>query len=211
MHCAPTSQLFCMNLPKSTLILLLLALGLGGFVYFYEIRGATQRQEASSQARQIFAFTEAQVKDLTVKTPTGTLKFERVDKSGQSNWQMKVPSNTPASDASVAYLLDLLAKGKSDRSLSASPSQLSEYGLDRPQATINVTLQNDRTHQLILGKPNFDRSFLYAQADPPAQNTGNVDVLLVSPDFSNAVNRQLSEWKSQNDIKPSTTSPNPSP
>ncbi len=200
-----------MNLSKSTLILLILALGLGGFVYFYEIQGATQRQETTAQEKQIFGFEEAQVTALSVKTQTQTLQFERVDKSGKSSWQMKAPSNTAASDASIAYLLDLLAKGKSNRTLSASTNQLAEYGLNRPQANIEVKLRNNETHRLVLGNPNFDRSFLYAQADPPAQNTGNADVLLVSPDFSNAVNRQLSEWKSQNDNKPSTTSPNPSP
>lgn len=200
-----------MNLSKTTLILLLLALGLGGFVYFYEIQGATQRQETTAQEKQIFGFEEAQVTALSVKTQTQTLKFERVDKSGQSSWQMKAPSNTAASDASIAYLLDLLAKGKSNRTLSASTNQFAEYGLNRPQANIEVKLRNNETHQLVLGNPNFDRSFLYAQADPPAKTTGNVDVLLVSPDFSNAVNRQLSEWKSQGATSQPTTSPSPSP
>lgn len=200
-----------MNLSKTTLILLLLALGLGGFVYFYEIQGATQRQEATTQEKQIFSFTEAQVTALSVKTQTQTLKFERVDKSGKSSWQMKVPSNTPASDASIAYLLDLLAKGKSTRTLSASTNQLAEYGLAQPQANIELKLKNNETHQLVLGNPNFDRSFLYAQADPPNKSTGNVDVLLVSPDFGNAVNRQLSEWKSQDAANQTTTSPSPLP
>lgn len=200
-----------MNLSKTTLILLLLALGLGGFVYFYEIRGATQRQEATAQEKQIFEFEEAQVTALSVKTQTQTLKFERVDKSGKSSWQMKAPSNTAASDASIAYLLDLLAKGKSTRTLSASTPQLAEYGLKQPLTNIEVKLKNNETHQLILGNPNFDRSFLYAQADPPTKTTGNIDVLLVSPDFGNAVNRQLSEWKSQDATNQTTTSPSPSP
>jgi len=64
-----------------------------------------------------------------------------------------------------------------------------------------VKLKNQRTHQLILGKPDFNRNFLYAQADPAAKPAGNVDVLLVSTDFENAVNRQLSEWKSQDATK----------
>jgi len=85
-----------------------------------------------------------------------------------------------------------------------------------------VKLKNQRTHQLILGKPDFNRNFLYAQADPAAKPAGNVDVLLVSTDFENAVNRQLSEWKSQdatklnssNEPKPKESdqaSPSPSP
>lgn len=184
-----------MKLPKTTFILLLLALGLGGFVYFYEIQGATQRQEAQTKAEQIFTFTEAQVQFFTVKTQAQTLAFEQLNNSGISSWQMKVPNDTPASGASVAYLLNLLV-GKSTRTFSVATTQLSEYGLSQPQATIAITLKNAETHQLILGKPDFNRSFLYALADPPAKSTGNINVLLVSPDFENAVNRQLSEWKS---------------
>lgn len=183
-----------MKLQRTTLILLLLALGLGGFVYFYEIQGATQRQEAKARKQKIFSFNEEQVQSFTVKNKNHTLKFELSNQSGFPKWQMKQPSDTPASDASVSYLLNLLVSGKSDRTLSVPVAQLREYGLDRPGATVEVRL-NQKTHRLILGKPNFDRSFLYAQADPPTQATGQVDVLLVSTDFENAVNRSLPEWK----------------
>jgi hypothetical protein len=181
---------------RTTLILLLLALGLGGFVYFYEIQGATQRQETKEQKRRIFSFEEDRVQSFTIKNKDQTLKFERSNSSGVSKWQMKVPSNTPASDASVSYLLDLLVSGKSDRVLQVPAAQLAAYGLHKPQATVEIKLNNQKTHRLILGKPDFNRSFLYAQADPSTQPTGQVDVLLVSTDFDNAVNRSLSEWKS---------------
>lgn len=185
-----------MKLQRTTWILLLLALGLGGFVYFYEIQSRTQRQEAKAKQQQIFSFEEAQVQSFQVKTKQQTLEIERADKSGQSKWWIN-PSKTPASEASVVYLLDLLAKGKSDRTLSVPAAQLQEYGLQQPQATIEVKLKNQQTHQLVLGKPDFNRRFLYAQADPPAKPTGNVNVLLVPKDFENAVNRPLSEWKNQ--------------
>ncbi len=196
-----------MKLQRTTLILLLLALGLGGFVYFYE-KGATQRLSvAKAKEQQIFSFEEEQVQSFAVKTKEQTLEFERG--SGKSSWLMKTPSETPASDASVSYLMDLL-KRKSDRTIQVPAEQLREYGLDQPQTTIEVKLKNQETHQLILGKPGFNRSFLYAQADPPPKQVGNVNVFLVSTDFENAVNRQLSEWKSE-DTSKSDTSGEPKP
>lgn len=186
-----------MKLQRTTLILLLLALGLGGFVYFYEVQGASQQQIAKDQKQQIFSFEQEQVQSFTVKTKEQALSFERKDNVGKPIWQMKAPSNTLASDASVSYLMDLLVKGKSNRTIQVAADQLQEYGLAQPQATIEINLKNQQTHQLILGKPDFNRNFLYAQADPPAKPNGNVDVLLVTTDFENAINRQLSEWKSQ--------------
>lgn len=206
-----------MKLQRTTLILLLLALGLGGFVYLYEIQGASQRQQAEAKEQQIFSFEEKQVQFLIVSTKGQRLEFERQGKLGKPTWLMTFPSKVPASDASILYLMDLLVKGKSNRTIQVPANQLEQYGLGQPQATVEVKLNNQKNHQLLLGNPDFNRSFLYAQADPPIKPAGSVNVLLVSTDFQNAVNRSLSEWKKLDRIsqpKPkevdkATSSPSP--
>ncbi|MEH1948114.1 MAG: DUF4340 domain-containing protein [Nostoc sp.] len=204
-----------MKLPRTTLILILLALGLGGFVYFYEIRGATQREEIKEQKQKIFSFGEDDVQSLTVKTKKLTLNLERNPQSSSNpKWLTKSPISGPANDAIVSYLMDLLVKGNSERTLSTPAKQLGEFALDSPQATINITLKNRQSHQLILGKSNFNGRFLYAQADPAAKPDGNINVLLVSTDFANAVNRELSEWKQPVDNSqklPGLSTPLPTP
>ncbi len=203
-----------MKLPRTTLILILLALGLGGFVYFYEIRGATVREETKEQKQKIFSFAEDDVQSLTVKTKKLTLNLERSPESSNPKWLIKSPISGPANDAIVSYLMDLLVKGNSDRTLSTPAKELGEFALDQPQATINITLKNRQSHQLILGKSNFNGSLLYAQADPATKPDGNINVLLVSTDFANAVNRELSEWKQPVDNSqklPGLSTPLPTP
>jgi len=203
-----------MKLPRTTLILILLALGLGGFVYFYEIRGATVREEIKEQKQKIFSFGEDDVQSLTVKTKKITLNLERSPKSSNPKWLIKSPISAPANDAIVSYLMDLLVKGKSDRTLSTPAKELGEFALNPPQATINITLKNRQSHQLLLGKSNFNGRFLYAQTDPAAKPDGNINVLLVSTDFANAVNRELSEWKQPVDNSqklPGLSTPLPTP
>ncbi|MEH2414118.1 DUF4340 domain-containing protein [Nostoc sp.] len=203
-----------MKLPRTTLILMLLALGLGAFVYFYEIRGATVREEIKEQKQQIFSFAADDVQSLTVKTKKLTLNLERTPEFSNLKWLIKSPVSVPANDAIVSYLMDLLVKGKSDRTLSTPAKELGEFALDQPQATINITLKNRQSHQLILGKSNFNGRFLYAQADPTAKPDGNINVLLVSTDFANAVNRELSEWKQPVDNSqklPGLSTPLPTP
>ncbi|MCC5620864.1 DUF4340 domain-containing protein [Nostoc sp. CHAB 5715] len=204
-----------MKLPRTTLILILLALGLGGFVYFHEIRGATVPEETKEQKQQIFSFAEDDVQSLTVTTKKLTLNLERnPEPSSNPKWFIKSPISGPANDAIVSYLMDLLVKGNSNRTLSTPAKELGEFALDKPQATIKITLKNRQSHQLILGKSNFNGRLLYAQADPAAKPDGNINVLLVSTDFANAVNRELSEWKQPVDNSqklPPLTIPNPSP
>ncbi len=184
-----------MKFPRTTVILILLALGLGGFVYFYEIQGATQRQEVKDQKQQIFSFTADDVQSLTVKTKDMTINIERNSQSSSPKWLLKSPVSQPANDAIVSYLMDLLVEGKSDRTLSIPANQRGEFNLDQPLATIDINLKNQKNYQLILGKSDFNNRFLYAQADSATQPNGNVNLLLVSTDFRNAVNRDLSEWK----------------
>ncbi|MEA5582431.1 DUF4340 domain-containing protein [Nodularia harveyana UHCC-0300] len=196
-----------MKLPKTTLILILLALGLSGFVYFYEIQGKTQREEIKAQRQQIFSFTEDDIQSLTVKTQDITLNLERNTEAENSGWLLTSPTKEPANDAIVSYLTNLLVKGSSDRTLSITPKELDQFGLTQPLATININLKNQQTHQLTLGKVDFNSSFLYAQTDAATPENGNINVLLVSTDFANAVNRELSEWQKPQDTSEVETTP----
>lgn len=214
-----------MKLQTTTIALVLLALGLGGVVLVSELRSPEQGQEQASGQR-IFNFEESQVQAFTVKTGGQTLEFVKADSAKTSQptpkaaespkptpkWQLQAPVKAPADDASVAYLLNLLATGRSDRTLKVPAAQKAEFGLDQPSATIEVKLQNQQTHRLVLGKPDFNGSFLYAQADPPATTPAEISVLLVSTDFNNAVNRPLSEWQAKPEApaqQPSPDSPSP--
>jgi len=199
-----------MKLPKTTLILILLALGLGGFVYLHEIKGKNQQTEIKIQNQKIFAFTADDVQSLTVKIKETTLQLERRNTSEKPQWEIKSPISALANDAIVSYLMDLLVKGKSERTVLISSAELSEFGLDKPVATIDIKLKNQESHQLILGKGDFNNQFLYAQAD----SNKNMNLLLVSKDFVNAVNRDISEWKQpaeKIDIQPLPNLPSPTP
>jgi hypothetical protein len=176
-------------------MLILLSLGLGSFVYFYEIKGAAQREEIQAHKKQIFLFTADEIQSLMIKTKDVTLNLERRNSMEKPQWLIKSPILEPANDAIVAYLIDLLVKGKEERILSIPSNQLAEFNLQQPPISINIKLKNQQNHQLILGKLDFSGNFLYALVDTIPQTNVNINVLLVPKDFSNAVNRDLSEWR----------------
>ncbi len=201
-----------MKLQRTTLFLLLSALSLGGFVYFYEIEGTPKREAVKTSKQQLFSFKEDEIQSLTIYIDEETFVFERKSekipdskalasplpkgdiKGEQSSWQMKMPKYGSASQASVAFLTSLLVQAKINRSFIAQPAQHQEYGFQKPLATVKVHLKNQESYWLILGKPDFNRSFLYAQAYPSSKRPEQLQVLLVPVDFEYAVNRPLSEW-----------------
>jgi hypothetical protein len=184
-----------MKFQRTTLILLLLALGLGSFVYLYEMHWKPQQQQVNNQQKPIFSFAEDDIQSLTINTKNYVLSLERNQKVEKPKWLLTAPEQTPANDAIAAYLTDLLVKGKSDRTVSATASEMKEFGLQPPQTRIDIKLKNQQTHTLLLGDPTYDQKFLYAQLSSDVNNNGKIEVILVSKDFANAVNRELSEWK----------------
>lgn len=208
-----------MALKPTTLGLLLVALILAGVVYLTQSQGPSSSDATdangglenagsptanSASGEKLFAVEEKQIQSFTLKTQLRSLSFQR-DDSG--TWQMTEPEAAPANDAAIAYLLNLLATGKSDRTFKSSTAQQEEYGFHQPMADIEFKLDNQDTHRLVVGGYDFNRSLLYAQVDPTADPAGDLNVLLISPDFDNAVNRPLADWKAQ----PPSTSPSPSP
>ncbi|GJD16712.1 hypothetical protein RIVM261_016680 [Rivularia sp. IAM M-261] len=198
-----------MKLQRTTLVLMLLALGLGAFVYYYEILGATQRSEVSESQKRIFSFAADDIQSLTITKGNENIILERSGTQSPPKWLLKAPQTSPASNASVSYLTDLLVKGQINRTISSPISQLNEFGLDQPQATIEIKLKNQQTYKLILGKLDFSKNFLYAQINPSSK-LDKINVLLVSKDFQNAVNRDISEWTQAGD-NPGQSSPLPLP
>lgn len=182
-----------MKLKPTTFFLILAALLLGGVaVLMAQSPDSTTQQTEQGEAKPLFSFKPDDVKALSLENRSHTYKFER---DAQNKWQMVAPEKATASDPSIAFLLDLLATGKSNRTLSASAADKPQFGFDKPLATIEVTLKNQETHKLILGSYDFNRSFIYALADPPSDEKADLSVALVSPNFENAIKRPPEEWR----------------
>lgn len=193
---------------RTTIVLGSVALLLGSGVYLYETRFSPSQEKTQEQTRSLYSFEESAVKTVNLTTPTQKLTFVKnpaskakppaLNKpkvsSSATDWLMTTPSRQPAKDGSVAYLLNLMATGKSQQTLSIPLTRQAEFGLDQPRAIIEVTLNQGSTHRLLLGKPNFNRTGLYALVDPP-QGSSELTVWLVSTDFENAVNRSLKDWQ----------------
>ena len=199
-HClarTAISGLF-MKLKKSTWLLIFLTLILGGWVYFYEIRGTEKRSQIQTKQQQIFNFPEEKIKKITITKSENVLEFVRTGNSDRP-WQMKQPEDVPASDATISFLLDLVAKGKKVRSFAIPISNLSQYGLDQSATKITIELKDRESREIVLGNANFSDRLVYALVNsstnfqtPTAKNT---TVMLVSKNWYYAVERDLSEWK----------------
>jgi hypothetical protein len=189
-----------MKLQKSTLILLVTALLGASFIYVYEIKGKEKSAKIAEESQKIFNFTEAEIKSLQIERKSETLIFEAT-KDELLPWTMIKPDQVKASEAAVSYLITPLVGGKSKGTFSINANQKADYGLDQPIAKLMITLDHGETHQLILGKTNFDEKLVYAVIDPLDLNASTLDVKLVPISLKYALERPLAEWKETDNIK----------
>jgi hypothetical protein len=196
-----------MKLQRTSFGLLVIAALLAGVVAVYEqqqkaVPAATGVDQPASQ--RVFDFSEDTIALVTIETRRPAVTIERV--AGQ--WRLSAPLKVPANAATVAFLTNLLTTTQRDRTLNVSADRAAEFGLAQPTGTITTTLTDQKQHKLVLGKPSFDRTFLYALIDPDP-NAKELAVSLISPQFANAVDRDLAEW--QVEKKVDKTMPTPSP
>lgn len=185
-----------MKLQRTTWGLVVTALFLTTFVYFYEVAGKSQQEVNAAKQRQIFDFTKDDIAGFTIeREDEETLKFTQSDRENFP-WQMEKPEDSPASDPAVSFLLDLLVDGERDRLILARSRELKKYGLEEPLATISVDIE-ERTepHILVLGGENFDGKFIYARVNPDKDEIEEFEIILVPIDFKHAIERELEEWQ----------------
>ena len=190
-----------MKLKKSTWFLLFLAISLGGWVYFYEIKLEAQRIAQQKQAKKVFDFDLKNIQYITIVRPVETspewqlLKLTNNQDISNSSWKIEQPQIALVNQGVISFLLNLIEKETIENKLLVTDEQLSQYGLDQPVATITIQLDNQQTYSILLGKETINPELIYAQINPVKKEALPTEVLLVSKNWHYAVIRELKEWQ----------------
>jgi uncharacterized ParB-like nuclease family protein len=165
---------------RSTLILILIAVGLGAFVYFYEIKRGGTRDEKTETSKPAFNFKREDLASLTLTRGGQTVALEQQD----NKWVIKQPVNAAADQSTVDSLVNGLTGARIERSLQASAEELKSYGLQEPAVIIELKLKNGEQHRLRLGAKAPVGVSVYGQVDQSPEVALLSDSLLASSDKS---------------------------
>jgi hypothetical protein len=147
-----------------TLVIVLVAAGLGGYVFLVENKKPADSDEKKKE--KVFALTKAKAKELTLAPKGGETVI--VKKDGDK-WRLVAPSEAPADSNEVDSLLSALENLETDEIVTENAGDLKQFGLDAPSNTVSIL--QDGTPQplkLLLGEKTPDSAGLYAKtADKP--------------------------------------------
>ncbi|MHB8618910.1 MAG: DUF4340 domain-containing protein [Chloroflexota bacterium] len=149
---------------RFTLVLLVLAiLVIGGVAVVQKNNpGSPTPTPSGTPQPAIFNFPsgDATVLDITSKGHETRLAM------ANGKWALVKPEQDPNVDQSrVSGVVGQLASLKGTRTVTkATAANLGTYGLERPQATVVVTLKGNKTDTLLLGNKSIDGTAYYAMS-----------------------------------------------
>lgn len=115
------------------LLAIVLLVGLGAYVYVYEIRGGSSQESAAAGKDKVIVFDRAGLKAIRLSNDKGTMRLEKKEDA----WTITEPLQTEADKDNVEGLLNSLEFAKVERRLGAAGDR-KQYGLDPPKATLTI-------------------------------------------------------------------------
>lgn len=132
--------------PRNTLLLAIVTALIGGFVYFYEIEGGAERDQAEEDASRLFpGVNDDAIQWIELVTSDGQkARVERV----KGGWQMREPLDFPADEVALDGLARAAATLKFEREFE-NPEGPGTYGLEK-QPTLRFGTE-DAEHGVVIG------------------------------------------------------------
>jgi Domain of unknown function (DUF4340) len=141
---------------RSFLVLLVVALGLGAYLYFVE----SKREPGSADRKdKVFTVEADKIEEMTIKSESGDRTTLR--KSG-TDWQIVQPVTTASDGAAASGLTTNISTLEIQRIIEENPGDLAEYGLAQPRIEISFKI-GGQEHQLQIGRKTPPGTDLYAK------------------------------------------------
>jgi hypothetical protein len=166
---------------RNTLILGLILVALGSYVYFVEF----ERAAKESKKETLFDFDQNQVQAVTLKYPDREIALEKT----AGEWRLVRPVESLADESTTKNLIRAIAECEIKKRLDDVPQDLKPFGLDAPGVVIHVKLETGELPEIRVGKTTPVGYSTYIQrADDPK-------VLLTSSAFHSGMDKQVRDLR----------------
>ncbi len=171
---------------KGTFLLLIICLGVGAFVYFYEIKGGETRTKAKDEAKVIWKVPADDVQQLDLITSEQHITAVR---TGDRQWKITGPSSLEADSDELSRLASSAADISRDEIVEDNAANLVPFGLNPAKTSVSFKTKDGKVREIEFGTDNPTGSYTYAKLKDRNQ------VFLVSTSTSSAFNKKLDDLR----------------
>lgn len=166
---------------RTTLILLVVLLGLGAYVYWVEL------PQAEQEAKKKTLF-ELKADDATGVSLVYQDRSIELQKTGET-WRLTKPLDVAADSVAVQNLLTAIADCEIKKDLETQSPELAPYGLDKPFVTVQVKLKDKELPAVALGKNTPVGSNTYLQ------RLDDKKIFLVASSFRSGMEKKVTDLR----------------
>ena len=169
----------------STLILLVAALGLGGYLYFVE----SERPVADEDAKaKVFTYDAAKINQVQITSSSGEVTALR--RGANDTWTIVQPVEAPADRNNISDVVTNLASLEEQRVVDENAADLKAYGLAEPRIDVTFQVEGDtEPKRILLGEKTPASTAVYAKL--PSGNR----VFLVDTALETAADRSTFDFR----------------
>jgi hypothetical protein len=164
---------------RNTLIVLVLAILVGGYIYFF------QAGKPAEETKKLFNVNAADITKVVLKYPSQEIEVQRSD----GVWKMVKPIKVDADKTAIGTLTNEIANANITRTVDEHPADLAPFGLDKPGATVFVSTKDKTFPGVEIGKNAPIGYSVYIKT------TDKPDVMLTSGAFGPGTKRTVSDLR----------------
>ncbi len=174
---------------RSTLILIIIAVGIGGYIYFVEQHQQTTA-DAEKNNRQIASIDREQANVISIKNPEAKIELRKTD---PRKWVIEAPLKDRADTMEVSQLFTTLEGLQYDDVIgnkgdAPTKEQLKEFGLDSSESSIKISGGKEPI-ELVLGKDAAVEGKSYAKL------AGRDLVYVISNDLKTQISKSPDDFR----------------
>ena len=183
-----------MNWGKTAFLILVL-IALSGYLYFFEIRGTTERNLVEAKRKQeawrkiqVFPYQPQDFKYIKLVQDDKTIIYQKED----GIWWMREPLNIRGDEAATDDIVLSIINVVETDPVADNPADMVQFGLDNPQIAISIQLEGaEEMKTLLLGNNNPTAITLYAKMEKSSRVflVGSLIKWEVSKEFYKLSNR----------------------
>jgi hypothetical protein len=143
----------------STLVLVVVLAGLGGYIYFVDSKKPAASADGSSETKEkVFAVESPKINELRITYKGESSLLKKAD----SGWQLVEPTQAEADPAEAIGLASAITQVEIVRVIDDKATNLEQFGLAEPAIAVEFKAEGGATGSLKLGNKNATQGEMYA-------------------------------------------------
>ena len=150
---------------KTNLVISAVFAALLAFVYFYEIKGGEEREEAAKKARQLLDFSDHEATRILIERADTAISVAKTP----DGWRLQEPVAADADQKAIERYLRNLRETEIERvvedsaATAGNASLAAKYGLEKPRLRVLIELAETVLDTVVLGEDSPTERYAYAR------------------------------------------------